>query len=148
MLDGAVHAMEAEIEGLKTDLTDLVTAREKAVKELDEAIAHQDFAKLQKDLVQKSVLGLRENAARLANELNELEEAVRKAKEAYNAASLKLVEAHQEGITALPHSKESMAELEAKSQEAELLISLIERSLARTEQSYGESQAGLAQLQK
>eukprot|EP00408_Alexandrium_pacificum_P039876 CAMPEP_0171278102 /NCGR_PEP_ID=MMETSP0790-20130122/64698_1 /TAXON_ID=2925 /ORGANISM="Alexandrium catenella, Strain OF101" /LENGTH=768 /DNA_ID=CAMNT_0011747253 /DNA_START=80 /DNA_END=2386 /DNA_ORIENTATION=- len=147
-LDASVHQIEGEIASLKADLSDLTAAREKAVKVLDEMVAQQNFAQEAKDKAQSRVTALKESEARMANQLADLEEAVRKATAAYEEAKVKLVTAHDEGVSALPHGKESMAELEAQSKEAKLLISLIEQSLAQTEESYKDSQSQLVKMQK
>jgi len=147
-LEDSVRQTDAQLESLKVEMAETATVRERAVVELEELIDQAGLEQTRKEEAEDRVMELREGAARMALELEELEGAVQKAREAYDAAAVKLVTAHQEGVAALSFSVNSFAELEAQSKEAELLVSLIERSLATAELSHTESQARLAKLQK
>uniref|UniRef100_A0A7S2F7F0 Uncharacterized protein n=1 Tax=Alexandrium andersonii TaxID=327968 RepID=A0A7S2F7F0_9DINO len=145
-LDRKIQELEEKLAGLKAEYAALVAAREQAAVHLEEMAAKASLAAEEKATVDKSVQEMRSNAATLANKIADLEEAVRKAKAAWEAAGLKLVEAHKEGVAALPQQEESMLELREHRAEAKMLISLIERSIDHTERSYNEAQEQLEKL--
>lgn len=147
-LDTSAQRRDAEIEGLKAELARVLAARKKAAEELEQLAKAHAPGLSQRAEVAKAAATLKSQTAALEKELADLEAAVRKAQAQYEEAKRKLLKAHAEGTIAPPAGKASLTELRTQRREAQQLIALIERSLARRKRSYQDAQRLLTELRK